>query len=77
MPWQNFQSSEGSTLIFGYTRISFKHSAGRVERSFRIKASSIRSAVSIEHRLVTDRQTDRHRAIASSGASIASRVKTV
>ena len=37
------------------------------------KTSSIRSAVSIELRLVTDRQTDRHGAMASTSASIASR----
>jgi len=40
-----------------------------------LKISSIRSVVSIELRLVTDRQTqtDRHRAIGSTAASIVSR----
>ena len=44
-----------------------------------LKTSSIHPAVSIEHRLVTDRQTDGqmdgHRAIAGTRASIASRGK--
>jgi len=46
---------EGSALIFGDNQLSFEHSVGRVEGSSRAKTSSIRSAVSIEHRLVTDR----------------------
>ena len=33
------------------------------------KTSPIHSTVSTEHRLVTDRQTDRHRAVASTRAS--------
>ena len=37
------------------------------------KTSSIRSSVSIELRLVTDRQTDRHRVVAITRAGIASR----
>ena len=40
-----------------------------------LKPSSFRSAVSIEHRLVTDRQTDIHRSKASTRAIIASRGK--
>ena len=39
------------------------------------KTSPIRLAVSIELRLVTDRQTDRHRATASTRASSVARVK--
>ena len=42
-----------------------------MEESSRAKTRSIRPAVSIEHRLVTDRQTYRHRAIASSRERLA------
>ena len=52
---------EGSALIFGDNRICLQHSVGRVEGSSTPKKTSlIRSSVSIEHRLVTDRQTDGH-----------------
>ena len=44
--------------MFGDTRISLQRSVGQVEESHCAKASSIHAAVSIEHRLVTDRQTD-------------------
>jgi len=44
------------------------------KEAFMPKFRSIRPAVSIEHRLATDRQTDRHRAIASAAlARMASR----
>ena len=53
--------AEGSALIFGDNRISFQHSVGRVKgiEAHTPKSSSIRSAVLVEHRLVTDRRTDR------------------
>jgi len=43
----------------------------KLEGSSRAKTSAIRSAVSTEHRLVTDRQTDGH--MHTTRASIASR----
>ena len=54
--------------------ISLKHSVWLVERSLHAKNQLDRPTASIEHRLVTDRQTDRHRAIANTPASIVSRV---
>ena len=65
-------------LIFGGTVIFLQQGVGWVEGSSHAKTSSIRSSVSIELRLVTDRQTDRHRhrhrhgAVAGTRASIAS-----
>ena len=50
----------GSALIFGDAQMNVQHSVGWVEGSCRAnKTSSIRSAVSTELRLQTDRQTDR------------------
>jgi len=48
----------GSALIFGDAQMNVQHSVGWVEGSCRAnKTSSIRSAVSTELRLQTDRQT--------------------
>jgi len=46
--------------MFVDTRVSLNHSIGLVERSPRAKTRLPRSSSLIEHRLVTDRQTDRH-----------------
>ena len=68
-----------SAVIFGDTQIFSYHGVGQVEASSLAKTSSIRSSVLIEHRLVTDSQTNtdrrrhRHRVIASTRASIVSR----
>ena len=82
MPLRNFLSPEFGTKFqrevpsflelpeFPYNRVWDGSKEAPVP-----KTSAIRSAVSIEHRLVTDtgRQTDRHREIASTRASIALR----
>ena len=65
--WGKVPEGSISILIFGDTRI--------FERSLHAKTSLIRPVSSTEHRLVTDIETDRHRAIASTRAGIASRGK--
>jgi len=86
MPKQNFRSPEFCThfqrevpLFLKIREFSFNTVKDRQNEAPMPTTSSIHSAVSIEHRLVTDtdrqtdRQTDRYRVIASNGASIASR----
>ena len=64
---------EGSTLIFGVTRISLKHSVGQVEGSIDAKNQLnpsnrlSRTPTYVGH---TDKHTDRHMATAYTGASI-------
>ena len=60
LPWQHFLSlgkvPEGSTLIFGGTRISLQHGIGQVKGS----SHAENQLVSIQYWLVTDKQTDGH-----------------
>ena len=65
---------ESSTLIFVHTQISLHHSVGLVEKSLQAK-KQINPSTSFDRTPTCDRQTDshRHRAIASTRASIASR----
>ena len=51
----------GRILTFEDTRIPLNTVEDGWKEALVPKSSSIRSAISIEHRLVTDRQTDRHR----------------
>ena len=75
VPWQNFLSSmfgtvsQRSTVIFKDTRISYQHSAGQVEGSPDAKISSMRWAVSIELRLVTDTDRLRHKQTTAASTS--------
>jgi len=82
MPKKNFSKSgvwskvsEESALIFEEPEFPFNTVWDRWKEAPVPKTSSIHSAFSIELRLVTDtdRQTDRHRATASTRAGIASR----
>ena len=72
MPWRNFLSPEFRTkfqkevLLFSeITEFPFNIVYDGWKEAHMPKSSSIRSTVSIEHRLVTDRQTDRQRPVAS------------
>ena len=72
MPWRNFLSPEFRTkfqkevLLFSeITEFPFNVVYDGWKEAHMPKSSSIRSTVSIEHRLVTDRQTDRQRPVAS------------
>jgi len=56
-------AQERNTLILEIHEISYEHNAGEVNGSFCAKTSSISSVVAIEHQLVCDRQTDRHRLV--------------
>ena len=78
--WQNFLQSRisdkvpgESTLIFVDTQISLKHSIGLVEKKLRAK-NLINPFMAFDTTPTYDRQTqtDRHRAIASTHASIES-----
>jgi len=60
--WDKLQ--ERITLIFGVIRIPLNIVQNKSKVASVLKTCSIRSSVLIEHRFVTDRQTDRHRAIA-------------
>jgi len=81
MPWRNFQGPEFGTkfqrevpLFMEIPVFPFNTGQDRWKEAHISlpKTSSIRSPISIEHRLVTT-QTDRHRAITSTHAGIASR----
>ena len=61
-----FEVPEGCALIFGVARIPITV-LDRSKKAFMPRTCSIRSAVCIELRRVTDRQTDRHGAIWWSG----------
>ena len=75
MPWRNFLSPEFRTkfqrevpLFLAITEFPFNIAAGSWwKEAYMTKTSSIRSAVSIERRLVTDTDTDTdgHRLMAS------------
>jgi len=65
MPWRNFLSPEFRTkfqrevpLFLEITEFPFNTVSDGWKEAHVPKISSIRSAVSIEHRLVTDRRTD-------------------
>jgi len=84
MPWRNFPSPElmkkfprEVPLFLEMAEFAVNTVYDGWKEASMPKTSSIRSAVSIEHRLVTDRQTDRqtdgHRAMASTRASTALR----
>ena len=79
MPKQNFLSPEfrenfrGKYPYFGRYPNFLTTQWDRSKEAPKPKTSSIRLTLSREFRLVTDRQTDKHRAIASTRVSIASR----
>jgi len=72
MPWRNFLSPEFRTkfqrevpLFLEITEFPFNTVYDGWKEAHMPKTSSIRPSVSIEHRLMTDGQTDRHRPMAS------------
>ena len=67
---------EGSTLILKVNEFPYNAVYDGSKEAPMPKTSPIRSSVSIEHRLVTDTDTDRHRVVADkpTRASIASLV---
>jgi len=85
MPWQNFLSPEFWTnfqrevpLFLEITEFPFNTVLNRWKKAHMPKTNSIRSTVSIENRLVTDRQTeDGRRPMASTADAYHSAVKSI
>ena len=69
MPGLQDKVPQGSTVIFADIQISLKYSAGWVEGNLHAKYQLIHPTISTGLRLVTDIDTDRHRATANTAVA--------